>query len=67
MRPMSVTNAKSRFGELHPGTGRWSLKQSTVLLYYRKPGELAHSWAGCLVEHRSDGVSGRTSLLWLWP
>ncbi len=61
MRPISVdiTDAETKgFGTLQPSAGRWSLKNSTVMMYYRKPGELSHSWAGQLVEEGGSDFSG---------
>ena len=32
--------------------GRWSVKQSSVLLYHRRVGELSHSWSGQVLEQQ---------------
>lgn len=42
MRPMGTEAEAASGGSVQPSAGRWSLKQSTVMLYYRKPGELSH-------------------------
>eukprot|EP00802_Teleaulax_amphioxeia_P011978 Tamp_12016.p1 GENE.Tamp_12016~~Tamp_12016.p1 ORF type:complete len:426 (+),score=75.11 Tamp_12016:241-1518(+) len=41
--------------------GRWSVKQSSVLLYHRRVGELSHSWSGQVLEQQLGNETANIS------
>jgi hypothetical protein len=50
MRPVQVNKSDVEGGRPIISAGRWSIRQSSVVMYHRRMGELSHSWVGRLRE-----------------